>query len=323
MESVNGNLLWMITGTFAALIIGTTIRLIALRNSATDVVRQRMASLKVWWVLALLWSVAAWVGQVGAAILLGIASLLAMREYLRLIDKTEKIGRGTLASLLVVGVVHYGLIAGNEVEIAKWFVPITLLLLLGIVRVVTGSPENYIRVTGGVYWGGLLIIYGLSHSLFLFNMESTSIPMVGIAGWFLFVVLVSEMNDIMQAIVGRKFGKRMIMPRISPHKTYEGLIGGLLTSILLSVLLAPYMTTFTAEKTIADGVLLSVTAGVLISLAGFAGDVNMSAIKRDAGVKDGSTLLPGMGGMIDRIDSLTFSGPVFYYFVELLNHFNR
>ena len=55
-------------------------------------------------------------------------------------------------------------------------------------------------------------------------------------------------------------------------------------------------------------------AGVLISLFGFLGDINMSGIKRDVGVKDGSTLLPGQGGMIDRIDSLTFTAPVFYYF---------
>lgn len=323
MESVNVDLLWMITGTFAALIVGTTIRLFALRNSATDVVRQRMDSLKVWWLLALLWSVAAWFGLIGAATLLGIASLLAMREYLRLIGTPNTMDRGMLIVLLIVGVVHYGLIALGAAQIAKWFLPITLLLTLGVARSVSDSPENYIRVTGGVYWGGLLMIYGLSHSLFLFNMESTSVPKVGIAGWFLFVVLLSEMNDIMQAIVGRKFGKHNILPRISPHKTYEGLIGGLLASVLLSVLLAPYMTTLTVGRSMVAGMFLSVTAGILISLAGFAGDVNMSAIKRDAGVKDGSTLLPGMGGMIDRIDSLTFSGPVFYYFVEFLNHFNR
>jgi len=59
-----------------------------------------------------------------------------------------------------------------------------------------------------------------------------------------------------------------------------------------------------------------VLAAVLISLAGFFGDINMSAIKRDAGVKDSSNLLPGMGGVIDRIDSLSMTAPVFVYFVS-------
>ncbi len=167
------------------------------------------------------------------------------------------------------------------------------------------------------------MIYALSHSLFLFDVESKSAPSIGVAGWFLFVVLLSEMNDIMQAIVGRKFGKHKITPMVSPNKTYEGLVGGIATCTVLAVLLAPYMTTLTTERSAIAGISLSVSAGVLISLAGFLGDINMSAIKRDAGVKDGGTLLPGMGGMIDRIDSLTFTGPVFYYFVEFLDHFQR
>ncbi len=96
MESVNINLLWMITGTFAALSVGTAIRLIALRNSASDVVKQRIGSLKVWWILALLWSVAALVGQIGAAILLAMASFFALREYLRLLGTPTEIGLGTL-----------------------------------------------------------------------------------------------------------------------------------------------------------------------------------------------------------------------------------
>ena len=63
---------------------------------------------------------------------------------------------------------------------------------------------------------------------------------------------------------------------------------------------------------------VSVIAGALISFFGFLGDINMSGIKRDAGVKDGSQLLPGQGGMIDRIDSLTFTAPVFFYYVRFL-----
>ncbi len=87
--------------------------------------------------------------------------------------------------------------------------------------------------------------------------------------------------------------------------------------MILAVLLAPYLTTLTVDRGKAAGWAISATAGLLISLFGFLGDINMSAIKREAGVKDGSSLLPGMGGMIDRIDSMTFTGPAFYYFVML------
>jgi len=323
MGPVNVNLAWMIAGTFAALTVGTAIRLAALRNSAADVVKKRIGSLKVWWVLALLWSTAALIGQIGAAVLLAIASFLALREYLRLVGTIEEIGRPAIVCLFVGGVVHYVLIMAGAIDVARWFLPISLLLVFAVIRSTTSNTKGYIHLTTGLYWGAMLMIYGLSHSLFLFEIDSTSVPMVGTVGWFLFVVLLSEMNDIMQAIVGRKFGKHKITPNVSPNKTFEGLVGGLVTSIVLSVLLAPYMTTLTNGRGIVSGIALSAFAGTLTSIAGFLGDINMSAVKRDAGVKDGSSLLPGMGGMIDRIDSLTFTGPVFYYFIVSLNYLTR
>lgn len=318
MGPFNTNLLWMVAGTLAALSIGTAVRLAALRHSSAEVVAQRMGSLKVWWILALLWSTAALLGQIGATVLLATASLLAMREYLRLLGTRNQIGTAVIAGLLVCGVCHYALIVAAASEIAKWFLPIVALILFGAIRATLGTCENYIRITGGLYWGAMLMIYGLSYSLFLFDMDGKTEPVVGPAGWFLYLILLTEMNDIMQAIVGRKYGKHKITPQVSPHKSLEGLIGGLVLTAILAIFLAPWLTTimFGREKWL--GILLAGSAGLLISIVGFLGDLNMSAIKRDAGVKDGSSLLPGMGGVIDRIDSLSFTGPAFYFWVVLL-----
>lgn len=319
MGAVNVYLIGMISCTFAALSIGTAVRLVAIRNSTADVVKKRIGSLKVWWLLALMWSIAAMLGQGGAALLLAAASLLALREYLRLLGTVSEIGRSAIVCVFVCGVTHYVLIVLGASDIAKWAMPVSMLLLLGAIRGTTCKPADYIRTTAGLFWGAMLMIYGLSHALFLFEIKSDSEPLVGTAGRFLFLVLLTEMNDIMQAIVGRKFGKHKITPLVSPNKSFEGLVGGLATTILLSVALAPLMTTITFNRSLAEGLGLSIFAGVLISVSGFLGDINMSAIKRDAGVKDGSSLLPGMGGVIDRIDSLIFTGPTFYYFVVLLN----
>ena len=92
--------------------------------------------------------------------------------------------------------------------------------------------------------------------------------------------------------------------------------------ITLLTLLAPWLTSFTREPGpfgltgIAQQVAGPVIAAILISCAGFFGDINMSAVKRDAGVKDSSQLLPGMGGVIDRVDSLTMTAPVFVYYIN-------
>ncbi len=319
MLHLNPNLLWMIAGTFGALSIGTTLRLIALRNASPDVARKRIGSLKVWWLLALLWSTAALFGQIGVGVLVALASVLSLREYLRLIGTTEQIGRFAIGCLFVVGAIHYLLIVCGSAVAARLFFPITALLLFGAVRSTTCDMQHYTRITAGLYWGSMLMIYGLSHALFLFDVGSDVDPSVGRVGWFLFLVLLTETNDIMQALVGRKFGQRKITPGVSPNKSLEGLVGGLASTVLLSVLLAPLLTTLTLGRSPISGIGLSIIAGIFISLVGFLGDINMSAIKRDAGIKDGSSLLPGMGGVIDRIDSLIFTGPVFYYFVVLLD----
>jgi phosphatidate cytidylyltransferase len=155
-------------------------------------------------------------------------------------------------------------------------------------------------------------------------IPGTSSGPLGPAGWFLFLVILREANDIFQAIVGRLFGahkRHRITPVISPNKTWEGFFGGMLVVVILAPLIAPWLTTLDQQAgpfSIPESLwpwVAPVLAAILVSLAGFFGDINMSAIKRDAGVKDSSNLLPGMGGVIDRVDSLTVTAPVFLYFV--------
>jgi phosphatidate cytidylyltransferase len=108
---------------------------------------------------------------------------------------------------------------------------------------------------------------------------------------------------------------------LSPNKTWEGFLGGLLVTLILAVVLAPWLTGLTAHPGplgLSDALqrwLGPLAAGLLIAVAGYFGDINMSGLKRDSGVKDSSKMLPGMGGLIDRIDSLTFSAPTFVYFL--------
>ena len=139
-----------------------------------------------------------------------------------------------------------------------------------------------------------------------------------------FLLILTEANDIFQAIVGRAMGRHKrhrIASVISPNKTWEGFIGGIAVTLFLAVLLAPWLTTLNrAGASLAlPGALQPwigpLGAGMVIGIAGFFGDINMSGIKRDCGAKDGSAVLPGMGGIVDRVDSLTFTAPAFVYLV--------
>jgi phosphatidate cytidylyltransferase len=117
------------------------------------------------------------------------------------------------------------------------------------------------------------------------------------------------MNDISQYIWGKLFGHRPIAPSISPKKTSAGFYGGILTTVVLAILLR-FLSGFSLE--------IALVSGLLISLSGFLGDLVVSAIKRDVGVKDSSQLIPGHGGILDRIDSLTYTAPLFFHFVSYI-----
>jgi phosphatidate cytidylyltransferase len=170
------------------------------------------------------------------------------------------------------------------------------------------------------------VIFGISHAALLTTLPESTNAVAGPVGWFLYLVLITELNDISQALVGRQFGhekRHPISPTVSPNKTWEGFLGGMLVTVLLSLVLAPLLTplhlwTLRSDSSEPSAVawFWPITSASLLSLGGFLGDINMSALKRDRGVKDSGRLLPGMGGMLDRIDSLTFNAPLFYCLVR-------
>jgi phosphatidate cytidylyltransferase len=136
-------------------------------------------------------------------------------------------------------------------------------------------------------------------------VPASETPQAGPAGLVFFLLFVTQLNDVAQYCWGKAFGRTKITPSVSPNKTWEGAIGGWLTTALVIWFLGPVFTPL-------SGLGLAITS-VLLPVTGFAGDITMSAIKRDLGVKDTGQLLPGHGGALDRLDSLTFTAPVFFH----------
>ena len=113
-------------------------------------------------------------------------------------------------------------------------------------------------------------------------------------------------NDIMQFIWGKLLGRHKILPKVSPNKTWEGFLGGVISTTVIGYFLG-FLTPLSAPNVI--------LVSALIAIAGFSGDVVISAIKRDKGIKDMGNSIPGHGGVFDRIDSLAYTAPVFFHLV--------
>ena len=147
----------------------------------------------------------------------------------------------------------------------------------------------------------LLLCYGLS---FMLSLLSLPFSIEVRLAWFFYLCVVTALNDISQFVSGKLFGKQTIAPRISPNKTWQGLIGGMLVSMLISASLGTYL------QLAGLGQLLLM--GLLLSVGGFAGDLIFSAAKRYLKIKDFSELIPGHGGILDRVDSLVLTAPLLY-----------
>ena len=122
------------------------------------------------------------------------------------------------------------------------------------------------------------------------------------------ILILIWVNDSFAYIIGKNFGKTKLFERISPRKTIEGFIGGIVFSIIISLLLAKYIST---ELTITNWLILA----IITSTLGTLGDLIESKFKRQANIKDSGNIMPGHGGILDRLDSLFFVAPFLYFYL--------
>ena len=125
-----------------------------------------------------------------------------------------------------------------------------------------------------------------------------------------YLILVTKMGDVGAYFVGKRFGRKVLIPRISPRKTREGALGGLATSVVTAVLCKAFLVDFSMYH-----ILLS---GFLLGTIGQVGDLAESLLKRDFDAKDSGQNLPGLGGVLDVVDSLLFTAPIFYFYMRIL-----
>lgn len=157
-----------------------------------------------------------------------------------------------------------------------------------------------------------ITIFGILYIGWLFSFL-VLVRSLTVHGAFLFFLMVAIWaNDTVAYIVGAKFGKRQLSPYISPKKTIEGSIAGFFVAIIAS-----YAFGMLAKQSfVPDGWIHYIILGIIIGFVGQLSDLGESLIKRDAGVKDSSNLVPGHGGVLDRMDSFIFTAPLLYYYVS-------
>ena len=303
-------LAWIFLGVLGALILASVIGKILQRTAKSDGARSTIENLnartRAWWKMCAIFAVTMLIGRIGSLVLFGLLSLLALREYITLMPTRRGDHRTLLWSFFFITPLQYYLIGIRWYGLFAIMIPTFAFLFIPTRIAITGDTEHFLERAAKIQFGIMICLYSLSYA--------PALLMLGIPGFeghnanlLFYLVLVAQMSDVFKYVWGKLFGRHKIVPRVSPNKTWEGFVGGVLTATALGAALW-WVTPFT--KLQAAGMSL------VIALLGAAGGLVMSAIKRDAGVKDFGATIEGHGGILDRIDSLCFAAPVFFHLVR-------
>jgi phosphatidate cytidylyltransferase len=298
---------WLVGGVVSLLIFASIIGwILHLRDNSeagSAVIDNLNARIRSWWLLVGFFAVAYIIGNNATIIFFAFVSFFALREFLTLIPTRAVDHRALSLAFFVLIPVQYWLIGIHSYPLFSIFVPVFGFLLMSSLTVLTQDTDDLLGCNAKILWGIMVAIYCIGHIPALLLLD---IP--GYTGQnallLFYLVLIVQLSDVLQYVFGKLFGKIKIAPIVSPSKTVEGFIGGAASATAIGCAMW-WVTPFTP--------LQSAGMAFVIALMGFLGGLVLSAIKRSLGAKDWGTMIKGHGGMMDRVDSLSFAAPVFFH----------
>lgn len=261
-----------------------------------------------WWVMSFIFIIATMFSNTISYIAIAFLSFVAFRELYSILGFRDSDRYAILWAYFSIPVQYFLAYIGWYGAFII-FIPVIMFLLIPLRLVLKGDTKGIIKSMSSLHWILMLTVFGLSHMAYFLSLPEIPGFKNGGRGLLLFLVFLTEINDVLQFTFGKIFGKRKIIPSISPNKTWEGFLGGLICTTILGYLIS-FLTPLSSFEVL--------FASFMIAFAGFSGDIVMSSVKRDIGVKDTSTAIPGHGGILDRIDSLSFTAPAFFHFIYYL-----
>lgn len=236
------------------------------------------------------------------SVFVNVIALISFHEYFSAIFKKNKRIIKIILSILGVGFIFITF-NFNDVEINMMYIILSFILII-FVYIIKYQKVNFSEITYS-FFGFIYIFVLLSYAVLMRSMNNGILIL-----WYTLISV--WVNDTLAYFIGLKYGKRKLIPNISPNKTVEGSLGGLLGSITISIIFLKYNYPNLP-------LLIDVFIGLIIGVSAQIGDLAASIIKRHSGIKDFSKIIPGHGGIIDRLDSILFAVPIIYYIICILD----
>ena len=311
----------LLAGVVVFLVLTTAVAEVLYRAARSAGLRETLANVRqrilAWWVMVGVLAASLALGELATVVLFLILSLLALREFSALVPREERDRRALVWIVAVVAPLHFWFVLEHWYGMFAIFIPVYAFLFLPALLALSGRTRGFLHRASLSQWGLMVCVYALSHLPAVLQLpvvveygkaaaDGSPIGSGGAAGGalLLFVCVTVQGSDVLQYLWGKTLGRHRIAPAVSPNKTWEGFIGGVLSATFLGAGLW-WLTPFAPWQA---GLLALISC-----LMGFLGGLVMSSLKRDRGLKDFGAVIPGHGGILDRLDSLIFAAPVFFH----------
>ncbi|OKL54419.1 phosphatidate cytidylyltransferase [Bowdeniella nasicola] len=311
----------LLAGVGAILVLATIITVILSLRLTAPAHEGLLTNLKqrvyAWWIMVGVILATLALGEIAVIILFLVISLLALREFITIAPTNQRDHHTLVWLFFIIPPLHYFALAQHWYGFFAIFIPVYAYLFLPARNALAGETRDFMQRSAVIQWALMVCVYAVSYAPALLQLpvaihegkaaaDGSAIGSGGPEGGrlLLFLFIVVQGSDVLQYVWGKTLGRHPIVPSVSPNKTWEGFIGGVLSATLLGAGLW-WATPFNPWQAAA--------LAFISCLLGFAGGLVMSAIKRDRGIKDFGALLPGHGGILDRVDSLIFAAPVLFH----------
>ena len=293
----------ILTLLVVASIAGWVLGRVVTSDAARATMKNVNTRIRAWWVMAGVFAVTLAAGFTWSIVLFALVSFFALREFVTMVPRRDGDRHSPAWWFFVVLLLQYALVWVGWYGLFTILIPVYVSIFLAVRAAIAGGTQRFLERAAITQWGLTICVYFVSCVPALLTLRIPGFEGQN-ARLLFFLVFVVQLSDVLQYVWGKTIGRRPLAPSISPNKTWEGFVGGLTCATAAGTALW-WATPFTPLAAAA----LACTIGVM----GCAGGLIMSAIKRERGVKDYGALIPGHGGMLDRIDSLCFAAPVFFH----------
>jgi len=294
--------IWSLLILFLALLIVSLIFYIAKKKQQDKDFSAIQLRVKTWWGMFLVFCFATLFNPVVSLLTLMVLCFVSLKEYFSMMKTRKADRRLFLWAYLMVPIQFYWIYIGWYGMFIV-FIPIYVFLFLPLPRMIGKGTVGFLKSVSFTQWGLMLMVFGLSH-LAYYQVAS---PEFG-SNLVLFLVILTQLGDVVQNLVSLYVGRRKVSPSANPFITWEGFVASLLITTCTAYFLYPYLTPF--------DLYFGILAGVIISVSGYFGSLTISVLKRDLLIGDSEKHAVLKDRYLNRIDSLTYTSPIFFHIVR-------